>query len=101
MTGDVLLEVYDDLKDCDSVKQGLEALGRLALAFSSPWGFAYHVGRSLVVNGREIYHEISSAITAWDNAEYYEFGEDIGLALATAILNSEKPIEDEMTAFVQ
>lgn len=58
--------------------------------FDSPTSFAYHVGKDLIVNGVQIYHEIDTAITDYDNANWGDFGYQIGQAAAKTILGEEQ-----------
>ena len=60
----------------------------MAANFASPWSFAYHVGKDLLVNGVAIYHEVDDAIAKYEASDYNGFGEDIGMALAQVFLGS-------------
>ena len=53
----------------------------MAKHFKSPWSFAYHVGKDLLVNGVAIYHDVDDAIAKYEASDYHGFGEDIGAAL--------------------
>ncbi len=66
------------LKDCSSVKNDLSILAKMAEIFSHPLSLIWQVGKSLVVNGSDIFDKISKAITAYKNGEYFEFGKNIG-----------------------
>ena len=55
------------LKDCASVKQDLALLAKMAEIFSHPLSLIWQVGKSLVVNGSDIFAKISDAITAYKN----------------------------------
>lgn len=37
---------------------------------ASPTTFAFHVGKDLIVNGRDIYREITTAVQDWNNQNY-------------------------------
>lgn len=59
--------------------------------FKNPHTFVFHVGKDLMINGVQIYKEISDAIMQFEQAKYFDFGEDLGLALAQLIFGA--PIE--------
>jgi len=69
----------------------------MALLFKSPWSFAYHVGKDLVVNGVQIYKEISAAVTDYEASQYRTFGVDTGKALAMIFLGSVQHFENTKT----
>jgi len=56
------------LKDCTSVKNDLEILAKMAEIFSHPLSLIWQVGKSLIVNGSDIFDKISQAITAYKTA---------------------------------
>jgi len=58
----------------------------MANSFSSPWSFAYHVGKDLLINGVDIYNDIDHAVDNWDTHNYEKFGENIGDALAKILI---------------
>jgi len=68
----------------------------------NPWSLVVHAGKSILVNGKEIYQDISAAHAAWNLAKWYNFGYEIGevitiVILETSIGDSDK---DMMTKFV-
>ena len=58
--------------------------------FSSPYSFAFHVGKDLLVNGVNIIHEISAAIDDWDAQSYRDCGVQIGTALNQLLIGAEE-----------
>lgn len=63
----------------------------MAAIFASPSSFAYHVGKDLIINGKQIYTEVNTAITDYHNAQWQDFGYNVGEAAAKLILG-EKPV---------
>jgi hypothetical protein len=55
-------------------------------AFNSPKTFAYHVGKDLLFNGVNIYHEVTDAVTHYRAGKYEDFGEDVGTVLALTLV---------------
>lgn len=43
-------------------------------SFTSPMSFAYHVGKDLIVNGHNIYDEITAAVNDYESANYFGMG---------------------------
>jgi hypothetical protein len=60
--------------------------------FSSPKAFAYHVGKDLLINGKDIFSEIGDAISAYKKQDWKKFGVDVGTAAAKTILGEEAPV---------
>ena len=58
----------------------------MADIFKSPRSFAYHVGKDILVNGRNIYQEISSAVSMYEAQKWEQFGYNIGEAAANVII---------------
>eukprot|EP00357_Protocruzia_adherens_P000288 CAMPEP_0114981338 /NCGR_PEP_ID=MMETSP0216-20121206/5488_1 /TAXON_ID=223996 /ORGANISM="Protocruzia adherens, Strain Boccale" /LENGTH=1455 /DNA_ID=CAMNT_0002342997 /DNA_START=218 /DNA_END=4585 /DNA_ORIENTATION=+ len=78
-------EVPTAITACTSAVKAAETLTSEIKNFSSPLTFAYEVGKSLIVNGVEIYHDIDSAVEDFKQDNYYDFGYQIGLALGTVL----------------
>ena len=90
------------MSDCSNIKADWARLEALAAVFTSPRSFAYHVGKDLIINGKDIYHEISDAIVQYDNQQWEQFGIDVGTAAAKTILGMDEPVEtnqDELFLF--
>merc|ERR1712046_90033 len=68
-------------------------LETIIATYTSLPAFAWHVGKSLLVNGVEIYHDIDSAITDYRASNWEKFGEDIGDASAKVFLGAEELIK--------
>lgn len=84
------MHVKPAITDCKGVVADLEKLEKMAAIFESPTSFIYHVGKDLIVNGSQIYHEIDDSVTQYKNQNYEKFGEDVGMALAKLILGEEE-----------
>ena len=81
MIGTIAEGISTDLQNCEAVEPEFQQLIDMAKKFKSPWSFAYHVGKDLLVNGVEIYHDIDGAVTAYNSGDYRTFGTDVGDAL--------------------
>lgn len=58
------------MKDCAHTKADWEKLEQMAKIFSSPSGFAYHVGKDLMINGKDIFAEIEDSVTQYSNKNW-------------------------------
>lgn len=86
---DLLKTVKAGMSDCSSLTADWAKLEEMVKVFDSPTSFAYHVGKDLLVNGKDIYAEIEAAITDYEGAQWEAFGEQVGMAAAKTILGPE------------
>jgi hypothetical protein len=78
------------MQDCSTLKADWEKLAKMISIFDSPTAFAYHVGKDLLVNGVQIYGEITTAISDYNAGNWGDFGFQIGEAAAKTILGEEQ-----------
>jgi len=78
----------------------LESLVQAITSFSNPVSFAYHVGVSLLLNGREIYHEITNAVNAYKAGNWEQWGYYIGEAFATIMMGNSAMQTQEFVDFL-
>lgn len=57
-------------------------------AFKDPKALAQKAGKNMIVNGVDIYHEMSAAYTNYNAKEFEGFGKDIGIALALVFIGA-------------
>ena len=62
--------------------------------FKNPKEVAYKVGQNMMVNGVDIYKELSAAYTSYYAKEFEEFGKDVGVAVALTFIGSVQPKGD-------
>jgi hypothetical protein len=91
--GDLIKQAEAGMKDCSSTQADWDRLKAMAEVISSPKSFVYHVGKDLLINGREIYGEISTAVTDYDKQDWEGFGFNVGKAAAKTILGEEQPVQ--------
>jgi len=77
------------MSDCSHLKADWQKLAAMAAIFKNPASFAYHVGKDLMINGKDIYSEIKLAIKDYDAKNWEDFGFQIGEASAKIILGSQ------------
>jgi len=61
----------------------------MAAIFASPSSFAYHIGKDLLINGKDIFHEINTAVADYKAGQWEDFGVNVGEAAAKVILGVE------------
>lgn len=86
---DLLKRAKDGMSDCSSLKADWEKLKKMAEIFESPATFAFKVGENIIVHGSEIYHEVSTAVTDYEQQKWFDFGEEIGMAGARVLLGEQ------------
>ena len=90
LIGESLTEVSNAITDCKGAVEDVENILSVLEEFSSPYSFAFHVGKDLLVNGVNIIHEISAAIDDWDAQSYRDCGVQIGTALNQLLIGAEE-----------
>lgn len=40
----------------------------------NPVWYSFHIGKDLIINGVNIYREITKAVDDWEKKDYYDFG---------------------------
>lgn len=75
------------VKDCESIKDSMGKIAKMAEIFAHPWSLVWQVGKNLFVNGADIFGKISLAMQSYQSAQYYEFGKNLGEALSEVFFN--------------
>ena len=85
---DLIKQVKAGMSDCSHLKADWAKLEQMAAIFSSPTSFAYHVGKDIMVNGVQIFHEIETAVSDYKSQQWSDFGYQIGEATAKTLVGS-------------
>jgi hypothetical protein len=72
---DMIKVVKQGMQDCGHLTNDLAKLEKIVATYTSLPAFAWHVGKSLLVNGVEIYHDIDSGIKDFKAKNWEKFGE--------------------------
>ena len=108
--GTIAGELGSDLNDCKSGSQEAEDLyQQLETIYNgaSAWSVAFEVGKNVLVNGVDIYHDITGTIDSYDSHDYFTMGQDIGNGVKLAALGtsvgefSEADAEKFVTGFLE
>ena len=54
----------------------------MAEIFAHPFSLIWQVGKSLIVNGADIFGKIKTCVQCYKEEKYYEFGLNLGEALS-------------------
>lgn len=74
--------------DNDITAKEIEILTKMVESFKEPKELAYTIGSNIVVNGVDIYREMSAAYTSYMAKEYESFGRDLGVSLALVFIGA-------------
>ena len=89
--GTIAQGLSTDITDCEGVSpEAQQLVQQLENIYSnaSAWDVAFEVGKNVLVNGVDIYSDITGTITAYDSADYFTMGQDIGNGVKLAALGS-------------
>lgn len=75
------------IDDCTNAFEDSSALNTAIKTLKSPWSFFFRLGKSLMINGKEIYGDVEQALTYWQAEEWYNFGLNMGYALKALVEN--------------
>lgn len=66
----------------------MQILGQMYEGFKHPKALAMRAGENIIVNGVEIYRELSAAYTNYQQKEFQGFGRDVGIAMALVFIGA-------------
>ena len=71
---------------CESIPEDIQKLIKMGAVFTHPLTLVYHIAKNLVVNGVNIFDEVSHGVVAFDDAQYNQAGFYFGEALSNVLL---------------
>ena len=79
------------VKNCDSetTERELTIFREMLKNFENPKSLALKAGNNIVVNGMDVYREMSAAYTNYMAGDFEGFGRDIGIALALIFIGAD------------
>jgi len=83
---EALAPVPKAIGSCAAAAHDVEHLAAALASMRSPKAFAFHVGKDLLINRHEIFHEISTAVADYKAGSFEDFGVQIGMALHKLIV---------------
>ena len=70
-SGETLANIPVAMQTCQAgTVEEYQKLKSLVEVFATPESFAYDVGKSLLINGHDIYEEINHAVKDWDREDW-------------------------------
>merc|ERR1719331_696029 len=81
-----MLTLKDGMSDCSQLPADWDKIKAMSTIFSSLPGFVVHVGKDILLNGVDIYHEIEAAIADYESQKWEDFGYQIGQASAKVFI---------------
>lgn len=84
--GDAIKHISSAVKDCKGVTGDFEKLEETAAIFSNPESVVIHIGKDLIIHGKNIFSEVNGAIKAYDKKDFYHFGFNIGKAASQILI---------------
>ena len=92
--GSALDALKTALTDCKASSADIaEFVKTVEDGFKHPLSFICHIGKDLIVNGQDIFSEISQAISLWKSESYRDSGIQIGKALEKLIIGNMTHVE--------
>ena len=95
LLGEAIETLPDAMTQCGLAGAQTEKLYELLKSFNSPLSFAYHVGKDLIVNGVQIYHDVENLIAAYHAVNWEQVGYFSGHALAEIIVGQTVALRTE------
>lgn len=88
--GDAVYQISKGIQTCDKdvSERELAILSDMFESFKHPKALAQDAGKNIIVNGVEIYREMSAAYTNYNSKEFEGFGRDIGIAMALVFIGA-------------
>jgi len=86
--GLALTTLTDAMADCKAAKEDIEKISLAIAQLVSPQQLMYVVGTNLVLNGKDIFVEVRTAMFAWKNRDFETFGMALGSLLTKLLLPS-------------
>lgn len=82
--------MIDAIKTCDNevTQREVKILMKMLENFKNPKDLAYKIGTNIIVNGVDIYNEMSAAYTNYMGKEYENFGKDLGISLSLVFIGA-------------
>ena len=90
----------NSVKDCKNIKADWDKLEAMVKILENPKDFAIHTAEDLIINGKNIYHEIQDAVKSYEAHDYRQFGVNVGMATSKLLLGEEQPSSERPNELV-
>merc|ERR1712093_38741 len=78
------------MSDAGAAKEQVDDLAKVIAMFKDEQKIVYHIGKELLVDGKDILSRIGKAVKDFSAHDWESFGEDIGVIIGE-VLSPEKP----------
>lgn len=88
--GDAVSDVAKGIQTCDKdvSAREMQILSEMYEGFRHPKALAQRAGENIIVNGVEIYKEMSAAYTNYQEHNFEGFGRDVGIAMSLVFIGA-------------
>lgn len=83
--GSAFKQLPTALKDCRNCFGIVNKLKNMVTLFANPLKSLTKVGKNIIWHHKDITRNIKGAISAWDERDFYQFGENIGIMIGQLI----------------
>ena len=90
--GTIAQGLGNDIKDCEGAGPEAEQLAQQLEAIyshASAWDITFEIGKNVLVNGVDLYNDITGSISAYDSGDYSTMGRDIGNGVKEALVGKQ------------
>ena len=96
--GQIIKELPTDLDDCKGMDDDIAKIEKWASIFAHPTELVTTLTKNLLKNWQGVVADVSKTETDWNNADYYDAGDDIGdiLILALGKISQEREEIEEI-----
>lgn len=63
---------------CQALPEEVQAIEDMIKTIKSPRSFFFTVGKNILVNGKQIFSDVVSAVSEYEEQKWEDFGKDIG-----------------------
>ena len=95
--GSIITELPTDLSNCENIQGDITKLEQWATIFEHPTELAEQVAENLLEHYNTIFGDISTGLADYNKGDYFDFGDEIGTAVLTAIGTSSSTTTSEIS----
>lgn len=83
--GKIVQQLPTDLSSCQNIQGDLTKLEQWAAIFGHPVELAERLASNVFSHFKEIEGDVTTALSDWDSAKYFDFGDQVGSAVVVAV----------------
>ena len=82
--------IADAKSNCQMIEADWDSIDQMSKTWHTPLTFAYHEGTEINMNGKNIYQQVTKAISDYDKQNFYDCGIQLGIASAKILLGKQE-----------